>query len=107
MDTFQYRDAADSAVADADQILDFEIGTDRIDLSFIDPDPGAGGDQSFAFVGAAAFTPGNLGEVRAEFDGGAGVWRIEGDTNGDATADFLILVTATTADPITAADFVL
>jgi Ca2+-binding RTX toxin-like protein len=105
-DIFQYRSASDSAVADADRILDFEVGVDKIDLHFIDADAGIAGDQAFSFIGGGAFTN-SAGQLRATFDSGNNVWSVEGDTNGDGAADFLILVTATTAAPLTGTDFIL
>ena len=35
------------------------------------------------------------------------MWQVEGDIDGDGAGDFLILVTATSADPLTSNDFVL
>jgi Ca2+-binding RTX toxin-like protein len=106
-DTFTYLSAADSKVALPDQILEFEVGTDTIDLAGVDANDFVAGNSAFAFIGASAFHLGNVGELRAEYDAGSSVWRIEGETNGDGVADFLIYVTATTADPLTAGDFVL
>ena len=105
-DTFLYQSSAQSAGAGADHILDFEHG-DRIDVHLIDANGNAGdGDQAFAFIGAGTFS-GVAGELRASFDSGNNVWAVEGDTNGDGVADFLILVAATTPDPIVSSDFVL
>jgi Ca2+-binding RTX toxin-like protein len=103
-DTFQYRSVSASAPGSEDRILDFEVGIDTIDLGFIDADSATGGDQAFAFIGAAAFS-GAAGELRAELVGG--YWHIEGDVNGDGAADLVIYASATTADPVTAADFLL
>jgi serralysin len=105
-DIFQYRSASDSVAADADRILDFEVGVDKIDLHFMDADSNSAGDQAFSFIGSGAFTN-SAGQLRATFDSGNNVWNVEGDTNGDGAADFLILVTATTAAPLTGTDFVL
>jgi Ca2+-binding RTX toxin-like protein len=105
-DIFQYRSASDSTVANADHILDFQVGSDKIDLHLIDADSGSAGDQAFSFIGATAFS-GAAGELRASFDAGNNVWDVEGDTNGDGAADFLILVAATTPAPIAGADFML
>jgi Ca2+-binding RTX toxin-like protein len=105
-DLFQYRAKTDSAVGAADEILAFEIGSDRIDLSQIDAMESAAGDQAFSFVGPDGFS-GIAGELRAAFDAGTGHWTIEGDIDGDMVADFQILVTATTGQAIGAADFLL
>jgi Ca2+-binding RTX toxin-like protein len=107
-DTFTYLSSADSKVALPDEILDFEVGTDTIDLAAIDANTLAGSDQAFVFIGSTAFAAtgaASAGELRAELVGG--VWQVSGDTNGDGSADFMILVTATTADPITGSDFTL
>jgi Ca2+-binding RTX toxin-like protein len=103
-DTFTYLSKADSMVSLPDEILDFAVGTDTIDLAGVDANDFVAGDSGFAFIGSSAFHLGNVGELRAEFDGT--VWHVEGETNGDGVADFLILVTATTAAPLTAGDFV-
>jgi peptidase M10/serralysin-like protein/cadherin-like protein/Big-like domain-containing protein/hemolysin type calcium-binding protein len=105
-DTFQYRSESDSAVADPDQILDFQVGVDKIDLHFMDADSVTAGDQAFTFIGSGAFTN-TAGQLRATFDSDNNVWSVQGDTNGDGAADFLILVTTTTADPLVGTDFLL
>jgi Ca2+-binding RTX toxin-like protein len=105
-DVFQYRSASDSTVAAADHILDFQVGSDRIDLHLIDANSNAAGDQAFTFIGGGAFS-GTAGELSASFDSANNVWDIRGDTNGDGVADFLILAAATSADPIAGADFLL
>ena len=99
---FVYQALADSTAAAADHITDF-TGGDLIDLSALDANAGAGGDQAFGFIGSLAFSN-TAGELRAEFDSGAGAWRIEGDVDGNGAADFLILATA--AAPLTGSDFV-
>jgi hypothetical protein len=106
-DTFVYLNAANSTVAAPDKVLDFEVGIDKIDVSAIDANAFVAGNSAFAFIGSAAFTPGNVGELRAAFDSGAGVWRVEGETNGDGVADFQILVTVVTPGSLTASDFML
>jgi len=87
-------------------ITDFDTGVDMIDLSALDADGAAADDQAFSFIGSAAFS-GTAGELRAEFDGTANVWRVEGDTDGVGGADFVIEVAGSLADPLVAADFVL
>jgi serralysin len=83
-----------------DTIDGFEHGIDTIDLSAIDAIPGKG-DNAFTFI-TGAFT-GHAGELHVTTSGGG--FLVEGDTNGDAVADFAILVRGSTAP--TAADFVL
>ena len=51
------------------------------------PIPTLAGDQAFAFIGSGAFT-GTAGELRT-FQGGTTTY-LQGDTNGDGLADFLI-----------------
>lgn len=84
-----------------DVIADFAL-PDRIDVSAIDANAGAGGDQAFAFIGDAAFTaPGQLRAV----SGGAGTTLVEGNVDGAPNADFQIELTGSLA--LAGADFVL
>jgi hypothetical protein len=88
-----------------DEILDFATN-DKIDLSAADANSLAGGDQAFTFIGSAAFAAtgaGSAGELRA-FDAGGGVWHVEGDTDGNGTADLVIAVT--TDHALVSTDFV-
>jgi hypothetical protein len=41
------------------------------------------------------------------FDSGNNAWNVSGDVDGDGNADFLILVSTATPDPIAATDFIL
>lgn len=78
-DTFVFKTAAE---ANNDRILDFSRAEgDKIDLSGIDANVRASGDQKFAFIGDKAFS-GDAGELRYA----KGV--VYGDTNGDKIADF-------------------
>ena len=87
----------------ADRITDFSHAQgDRVDLSAIDADTGAAGNQSFSFIGTAAFTH-HAGELRYVSDGG--VTTIAGDVNSDGVSDFQIQLTG--AIGLVAADFVL
>jgi serralysin len=70
-----------------DSIGDFLSGTDKIHLSEMDANSGAAGNQTFAFVGSAAFS-GTAGELRSYSAGGNSF--VAGDVNGDAIADFTI-----------------
>jgi Ca2+-binding RTX toxin-like protein len=101
-DTFRYDEASDSA-GSVDLIGDFQSGLDRIDLSRIDADTTAAGDQKFAWIGAAAFS-GSAGELRVYAADGYR-W-IAGDTDGDGDADLLIALQSGTP-PLVPGDFLL
>jgi Ca2+-binding RTX toxin-like protein len=93
-DTFVFRDTAESAPGTPDKILDFVSGADRIDLARIDANSLADGNQAFNWIGSEAF--GGLGaetagELRAYQSGSD--WFVEGDTDGDGLADFVLQVT--------------
>lgn len=81
-----------SSRATADRILDWSRAQgDRIDLSGIDAIAG-GADDAFSFIGVAAFS-GVAGQLRyASFDSSNTSTVIEGDTDGDGIADFVIRV---------------
>jgi Ca2+-binding RTX toxin-like protein len=104
-DLFQYRSVSDSTAAAPDRILDFVRGTDRIDLSQVDADSAAAGDQGFAFIGNAAFS-GLAGQLRSAFVG-PNLWRVEGDVDGDRVADLVLEVVGTAGQSLTASDFLL
>jgi Ca2+-binding RTX toxin-like protein len=88
-------------LATSDLVGDFDRAEgDRIDLSAIDANPARGGNQSFAFIGTAAFS-GTAGELRYSVE--SGYLALQGDTNGDAVADLFIRVQGTT--DLVAADF--
>ncbi|WP_198378199.1 calcium-binding protein, partial [Neoroseomonas rubea] len=95
-DVFRLNAAAQSTTAAPDVITDFAntagVG-DRIEFTLIDANPLLGGDQPFTYIGDQAFTAGLPGRVRYT-DLGGGDYRIEGDIDGNAVADFAIRVTA-------------
>lgn len=78
-------------------IVDFTPG-DKIDVSKFDANPGAAGDQAFAFIGAAAF--GNVAGQLRYADG-----LLEGDVDGNGVADFSVILA--NAAPLNPGDFLL
>jgi Ca2+-binding RTX toxin-like protein len=85
-DTFTFRDFHDSMPGHADQITDFSHAQgDRIDLSGIDANAHATGNQAFTYIGSAAFT-----DVAGQLHYADHM--LEGDTNGDGKADIQIHV---------------
>jgi Ca2+-binding RTX toxin-like protein len=107
-DIVRFRKIAESgatlAIADVIEYFVSKAGAggDRIDLSAIDADPAAVGNQAFSFLGTGAFTSAP-GEVRYSVSGGDVIVRI--DTDGDSAAEMVILVKGLTA--LSAADFIL
>ncbi|HEX8216378.1 MAG TPA: M10 family metallopeptidase C-terminal domain-containing protein, partial [Allosphingosinicella sp.] len=107
-DSFRYDSTSESAAAGFDRILDFTPGTDKIDLTRIDADGHAGGDQAFHWIGSNAFTgfgTASAGELRAYQNGGT--WFVEADTDGNGSADLIIELTLQGATPLGQGDFVL
>ena len=78
-------------------IVDFTPG-DKIDVTKFDTNPGAAGDQAFAFIGAAAF-----GNVAGQLRYANGL--LEGDVDGNGLADFSVIIA--NAAPLAAGDFLL
>ncbi len=70
-----------------DEILDFQKHRDQIDLSGLDAIDG-GDMDAFDWIGSDAFSN-TAGELRAYKSGGDNY--VEGDTNGDGIADFVIV----------------
>lgn len=91
-DKFLFRDGdfSDPAVPDVIAFFQSTEG-DRINLRAVDANTGLAGDQQFTFIGTQAFT-GTAGELR--FSG----ILVEGDVNGDGSADFAIRVSGATLD---------
>ncbi len=104
-DTFRYQDVLESRGSSIDHILDFTPGTDKIDLSRIDANPAAAGDQAFTWIGSSAFS-GTAGELRAENLNNQG-WYVEGDTDGNGTADFIVQLTLQGQTSLSVGDFIL
>jgi serralysin len=93
-DIFKWAASGDAGTgAQADTILDFVRGTDKIDLSAIDANPATGADDAFAFIGTAAFH--NVaGEVRYDVTGGNA--HVFADLDGNGVADMEIIVNSAT-----------
>jgi Ca2+-binding RTX toxin-like protein len=107
-DTFQYRAASDSTSAASDSVLDFQSGIDKLDLHFMDADSIEAGDQAFDWIGSDAFSgtgAASAGQLRAYSQ--SGTWFVEGDTNGDGNADFVIAVTTQGNAALVQGDFLL
>jgi hypothetical protein len=68
-----------------DTIIDFERGSDIVDLSAIDARDDKSGNQTFTFIGRADFS-GKSGELR--FKNGT----LEAETDGDARSDFEVAI---------------
>ena len=113
-DTFVYTAQSDFGTTETtfDQIFEFDRShgptdttSDLIDLSAIDANPGAGGDQQLRFVTnfSSPQAGENPGQVRV-VDAGVHV-NVEIDFNGDSVRDSVIQVT--NVDLLTINDFVL
>jgi len=103
-DVFVVSSVADSGPGGAfrDNIIDFLVGSDRIDLSAIDANSNTGADDSFAFIGGARFSH-TAGELR-QYSSFSGDTVVAGDVDGDGAADFEVLLRG--AHTLTAADFI-
>jgi Ca2+-binding RTX toxin-like protein len=91
-DIFVLTSLADSGIGNAqrDVISDFFAG-DRIDVSRLDANTGAAGDQAFSFINSAAFSN-TAGQLRYFVDASSNTI-MQGDVNGDGVADFEIQLT--------------
>ncbi|GGE55347.1 serralysin [Agaricicola taiwanensis] len=82
-DVFAYLSAAESTAAKRDTITGFTSGEDRIDLTAIDANSTASGNQAFSFIGDQAFS-GAAAELRFLN------MILSGDIDGDGVADMSI-----------------
>ncbi len=99
-DFFVYSAASDSGLAAAtiDEIFQFDssaavgnVNNDRIDLSLLDADPGAG-NQAFRFVTAFATAGPNQADGQVRVDNSGANARVIVDVNGDNSGDMIIVV---------------
>lgn len=89
-DVFVFDDGDTGATRNtADRITQFEQSVDTIRLRPMDADTTVAGDQNFSFIGSAAFS-GVAGQLR--YSHVNNFTYVEGDTNGDGTADFFIRI---------------
>jgi Ca2+-binding RTX toxin-like protein len=100
-DRFVFSSISHSKIGAPDLIQDFQSG-DVIDLSQIDAHAGLSGDQAFKWIGSNSFSN-QAGELRTYFDGTNII--VEANVNGDAAADFEILVNGKIT--LSAVDFLL
>lgn len=97
-DVFVFLSAPDLGLgADRDQIMDFEQGLDRIDLSAITP-------GTIVFRGTSPFAPSGDAEIRL-FETGTGSTIVQLDVNGDGVIDGEPRVAGVVG--LTASDFIL
>lgn len=67
-DVYFYNSAAESTAAASDEIKNFDIGQDKIDLSSLDANTGKAGNQAFDVVAFDATKPLEAGQVTSHFD---------------------------------------
>ncbi|MEA3052453.1 MAG: hypothetical protein QOG72_1356 [Sphingomonadales bacterium] len=100
-DVFRYAGQYDATSQLPDRILDFASGVDKIDLTRIDADLFTAGDQAFHWIGSGAFGAAgaaSAGELRAYAFNGS--WYVEGDMDGNGSADLVIQLTIPAAPPV-------
>jgi Ca2+-binding RTX toxin-like protein len=103
-DRFVYAAVADSTIGGFDLIFDFESG-DRINLTAIDADANAAGNQAFTWIGVDAAFTGAAGQLRVAELGGN--WFVQGDIDGDGSADLVVQILNGASHDFVAADFML
>ncbi len=87
-DTFRFLSAS---AADGDTIVGFEPG-DRLDLSAIDADLSASGDQAFTLVSGGVLTAAGQLAVSFGSDANGDFTLVQGNIDGNADADFTIQI---------------
>lgn len=103
-DVFDFDASADSAGI-GDLIMDFVSTSDRIDLSTIDANvatASAVANETFVFIGAAAFSTTNAtAQLRFVYDAVGHVGTLYGSTDADNAAEFTIRLTGVAALNVT------
>ena len=106
-DDYDFNAVSESAVGvNRDICTDFTHNFDNIDITTIDADLVAGGDQDFIFIGNVAFT-GTVGEVRFFTSGADIIVQVELHNDGNVAADMEIMLIGAAAVGINASDFIL
>ncbi len=95
-DTFKFKSTSDSTTSGWDTIKVFERGLGKIDLSAIDADLTAAGNNAFSFTSAKPVDA-SAGALWATKAGGNTT--VFGDLNGDGTADFAAAAVTSIATP--------
>ena len=88
--------AGDSTSSQPDLITDFISGVDTIDLSAFDAIAATSAVDQFYFMGTAAFN-GTAGVLDYFYNSSLGITVLQGDTNGDNIADFVLDLTGNIA----------
>lgn len=103
-DQFRYLFASDCGLgANADRILDFTNGADKLDFRALDADPALAGQQAISFIGTAAFAINGAAQARY-VDSGADTL-VQIDLNGDGAADMQIVLAGHAGQALAATDF--
>lgn len=85
-----------------DEVMDFLIGSDKLDLAGIDANKLLTGDQAFTLIGGKSFSK-KAGELQTKLYGDGML--VSGDVNADGVADFSVWVHGVAK--LAATDFVL
>ena len=103
-DQFRYLFTTDSGTgANADQILDWASGFDKLDFRTMDANAGLAGRQALTYVGTGAFSATGAAEVRWA-DLGADL-RVYVDLDGNGTSDMEMLLVGAGNQTLSATDF--
>ena len=86
-DKFDYNAASESRGTGRDRLMDFQPGSDRIDLSTLDAATGTSGNQAFNFVTAQS-TLVVANSITWYQDAAQNKTVVQCDLNGDRVADF-------------------